>query len=88
MNKIKLFSHTDLDGIGCAVLAYLAFGEDNVDVEYLRENFYKDNDRILISGTGGVGLLTRLSLLENVVKACEMQTPHEFLQKKFNVPVR
>ena len=41
-------------------------------VEYLRENFYKDNDRILISGTGGVGLLTRLALLENVVKACEM----------------
>lgn len=28
---------------------------------------------ICISGTGGVGLLTRYSLLENVVKACEMQ---------------
>ena len=32
--KIKLFSHCDLDGIGCAVLAYLAFGRDNVDVEF------------------------------------------------------
>lgn len=34
MSKIKLFSHTDLDGAGCAILAYLAFGRDNVDVEY------------------------------------------------------
>lgn len=41
MNKIKIFSHTDLDGIGCAVLAYLAFGEENVDVEYCD---YKDVD--------------------------------------------
>ena len=32
--KIKLFTHTDLDGVGCAILAYLAFGEKNVDVEY------------------------------------------------------
>ena len=32
--KIKLFTHTDLDGIGCVVLAYLAFGRENVDVEY------------------------------------------------------
>lgn len=31
---IKLFTHTDLDGIGCAILAYLAYGRDNVDVEY------------------------------------------------------
>lgn len=30
---IKLFTHTDLDGIGCAVLAKLAFGE-NVDISY------------------------------------------------------
>jgi methylenetetrahydrofolate dehydrogenase (NADP+)/methenyltetrahydrofolate cyclohydrolase len=33
---------------------------------YLRE------DQVLISGTGGVGLLTRLALLENVVKAAEL----------------
>lgn len=41
MSKIKLFTHTDLDGIGCAVLAYLAFGEENVDIEYCD---YKDVD--------------------------------------------
>lgn len=31
--KYKLFTHTDLDGVGCAILAYLAFGRENVDVE-------------------------------------------------------
>lgn len=31
---IKLFTHTDLDGIGCAIIAYLAYGKDNVDVEF------------------------------------------------------
>lgn len=30
---IKLFTHTDLDGVGCAILAKLAFDED-VDIEY------------------------------------------------------
>lgn len=30
---IKLFTHTDLDGVGCAVLAKFAFGND-VDIEY------------------------------------------------------
>lgn len=25
---VRLFSHSDLDGIGCAVLAKLAFGKD------------------------------------------------------------
>lgn len=34
MSKIKLFTHTDLDGIGCAILAYLAFGRESVDAEY------------------------------------------------------
>ena len=30
---IKLFTHTDLDGIGCAILAKIAFGDD-VKIEY------------------------------------------------------
>lgn len=34
MSKIKLFTHTDLDGVGCAVLADFVFGRENVDVEY------------------------------------------------------
>lgn len=32
--NIKLFTHTNLDGVGCAILAYLAFGIENVAVEY------------------------------------------------------
>ena len=32
--KIKLFTHTDLDGVGCAILAYHVFGKDTVDVSY------------------------------------------------------
>lgn len=41
MSKVKCFVHTDLDGVGCAILAYLAFGRENVDVEYCD---YKDVD--------------------------------------------
>jgi len=45
MNKtVKLFTHTDLDGVGCAVLAYHAFGRDNVDVEYC--DYSNVNDKI------------------------------------------
>lgn len=40
---IKLFTHTDLDGIGCAVLTKLAFGED-VDIEYC--NYDDINDKV------------------------------------------
>lgn len=52
-NRIKLFTHVDLDGIGCVVLAYLEFGRENVDVEYCDyknvdekvKNFVLDNDQ-------------------------------------------
>ena len=45
MSKIKLFTHgADLDGIGCAILAYLAFGRENLDVE---QGDYKDvNEKV------------------------------------------
>lgn len=32
--KVKLFTHTDLDGVGCAILGILAFGKGNIDIEY------------------------------------------------------
>lgn len=41
---IKLFTHTDLDGVGCAVLAKLAF-DDEVDIEYC--NYDEINEKIL-----------------------------------------
>jgi oligoribonuclease NrnB/cAMP/cGMP phosphodiesterase (DHH superfamily) len=36
--KIKLFTHTDLDGVGCAIVANNAFGVESVDVEYCDYN--------------------------------------------------
>jgi oligoribonuclease NrnB/cAMP/cGMP phosphodiesterase (DHH superfamily) len=41
---IKLFTHTDLDGVGCAVLAKLAF-KDEVDIEYC--NYNEINEKVL-----------------------------------------
>lgn len=38
MGKVKLFTHTDLDGVGCAIVAFYAFGRENVDVEYCDYN--------------------------------------------------
>lgn len=34
MNKVKLFTHTDLDGVGCYIVAEAFFGVGHVDVEY------------------------------------------------------
>jgi uncharacterized protein len=42
--KVKLFTHTDLDGVGCAIIAFLSFGEGNVDVEYC--NYHNINDAV------------------------------------------
>jgi len=33
-NKVKLFTHIDLDGVGCSILAKLKFGDENVDITY------------------------------------------------------
>lgn len=41
---IKLFTHIDLDGVGCAVLAKLAF-KDEVDIEYC--NYDEINEKVL-----------------------------------------
>lgn len=67
-----LYNGADLIDIG------LGIGEDgklhgnlHEDARTFIKNWYPDN--IYISGTGGVGLLTRLALVENVVKACEMR---------------
>lgn len=40
---VKLFTHTDLDGVGCAVLAKIAF-DTNVDIEYC--NYDEINNKI------------------------------------------
>jgi oligoribonuclease NrnB/cAMP/cGMP phosphodiesterase (DHH superfamily) len=50
--KVKLFTHTDLDGVGCAIVANVAFGKENVSVEYC--DYKEINDKILyfIQGKG------------------------------------
>lgn len=45
-------------------------------------------ERICISGTGGVGLLTRVALLENVVKAAEMQWIPDFMKKDLDIVLK
>ncbi|APH20929.1 DHH family phosphoesterase [Clostridium botulinum] len=44
MKKIKLFTHTDLDGIGCAILGILAYGKDNINIEYC--NYDDVNEKV------------------------------------------
>lgn len=41
---VKLFTHTDLDGVGCAILSKLAF-KDEVDIEYC--NYDEINEKVL-----------------------------------------
>lgn len=47
---IKLFTHTDLDGIGCAILAKIAF--KNCDIEYCGYNDINDNVTDFVKGNG------------------------------------
>lgn len=70
--KCKLFTHTDLDGVGCTILAYLAFGRENVDVEYC--NYNDVNEKVsdfLIYGTPGEYkniFITDISVSEELAK--------------------
>ena len=41
---VKLFTHTDLDGVGCAILAKLAFGANNADITFC--NYDDVNDLV------------------------------------------
>lgn len=41
---IKLFTHTDLDGVGCAVLAKLVFGYKKLEIEYC--NYDEINEKV------------------------------------------
>lgn len=67
--KIKLFTHTDLDGVGCAVLAKLAFGDD-VDISYCGyNNINEEVKKYLESGLiNGVIHITDISVTEEVAE--------------------
>ena len=77
MSKIKLFTHTDLDGIGCAILAYLAFGRDNVDVEYCNYNDVDEKVETFLSNSDLRNLydkifITDISISEELAKAIDV----------------
>lgn len=73
--NIKLFTHTDLDGVGCTILAYLAFGKENVDVEYCN---YDDVDNKVsrffikeIPGKYDKVFITDISINDNLAVAID-----------------
>ena len=77
MGKIKLFSHTDLDGVGCAILAYLAFGRENVDVEYCNYDDVDEKVETLLSNSDLRNLydkifITDISISEELAKAIDV----------------
>jgi oligoribonuclease NrnB/cAMP/cGMP phosphodiesterase (DHH superfamily) len=41
----KLFTHTDLDGIGCSILGKIYYGTNNINVEYCEYN--NINEKVL-----------------------------------------
>lgn len=50
---IQLFTHTDLDGIGCAILAQLAYGHDNVTITYCSYNDVNEKVRDFLKDVPG-----------------------------------
>lgn len=71
--KIKLFTHVDLDGVGCAILARHVFG-DNVDVEYCDYNEINDKVGEFIHSEShdyDMIFITDISVNENVAKEIE-----------------
>lgn len=69
MDCWSLYNRTDVIDIGLGVGddGKLHGNFDNRAVEVMK---LRNPERICISGIGGVGLLTRVALLENVVRAC------------------
>lgn len=75
--KIKLFTHTDLDGIGCVVLAYLAFGRENVDVEYCNYDDVNEKIEVFVEKTDVFNnydkvFITDISVSESVANTIDI----------------
>ena len=79
--KIKLLTHTDLDGMGCALLLRDYYGKDNIDVSYIDYNnvnielykFLKENivdlyDKVFI---------TDISISENMANWVDKEFKHK-----------
>src|SRR5574340_1199463 len=71
--KIKHFTHTDLDGVGCGILAEREYG-DNVEIEYC--DYDNINEKVLDyinTSTAPVDLIliTDISVNEDVAERLE-----------------
>ena len=77
IDKIEYFNRRPFNNEQDIIDIGLGKGQDgklhgNISKEYLELLKESTYDRILISGIGNTGLLTRLALLENVIKAYEL----------------
>lgn len=66
---VKLFTHTDLDGVGCAILAKLAFGNE-VDISYCNYDDIDTEVREFISKENDVDMchITDIRIIDEVAK--------------------
>lgn len=66
---VKLFTHTDLDGVGCAILAKLAFGNE-VDISYCNYDDIDTEVREFISEENDVDMchITDIRIIDEVAK--------------------
>lgn len=71
--KIYLFTHTDLDGIGCAVLAKYAFHDDVLQIEYCDNGEVDEKILRFLSDTAAKGIccITDISMSEKVAELIE-----------------
>lgn len=82
--KVKLFTHTDLDGVGCAIVAAFAFGEISLDVEYC--DYHDVNEKINAFGTSDeivnydVILITDISVNQSVADALNLVHSQKSIQ--------
>lgn len=73
---MKLFTHIDLDGYGCAILAKLAFGE-NADIEYCNyDNINEKVEEFLKSGAKDDCYITDISVSDKLAQ--EIENKDEF----------
>lgn len=74
--KIKLYTHNDLDGVGCAVLAKLAFQEE-VIINYCNYDEIDDKimEQLLYRGNKDVIFITDISVSEEVAGEIERISP-------------
>lgn len=70
--RVKLFSHTDKDGVGCGIVAAHVFGRENVDIEYC--DYHNVDEKVMLYINSGLyqrydlTLITDISITEENAK--------------------